>query len=494
MKKLTFYILMVTAIGTSCHHKNPDLDNLINSGEFTRAENLIDYMLKNNVELSDYEIAFLQKQKYDLKAVHYSYRLSYDDMFEAVKEEIIDVTNEDIQDWEKDNSLEYYIIDGEKRYFFNCVFDLLQVNKNAAKRAGITDKQSGDYDYAKYPMETIRATQKDNNFSKQIYVALSYLQDLDHIPRGKILKAWIPFIRENAFQTNIHIVEKNIKNVSLPKTDYPCSMIYFEHEVNNDYSSGEEWDRFFNNPEYDWMYSINKPEFVNDSTFLLQFVYSYTSRAYYNKIVPESLTKYNIDGADYKNYTLETVNNRFTNYLKDLSANIIGDETNEYQKAKLIYEWICRNITWTTPKTIIGDCAEYTARYKRGDCGSKSQLFISLCRINNIPARDQGGWLVRPNRNHAQHTWAQIYFEPYGWLPVDVTFGKALIDSENDQLKYFYFGNCTPHHLIIYDDASDILPKKKHPSLSGGGSQLGVFQWEKGDLEPNIKFDSYVVE
>jgi len=170
----------------------------------------------------------------------------------------------------------------------------------------------------------------------------------------------------------------------------------------------------------------------------------------------------------------------------------VGNETNNYLKAKRIYEWICKNIIWTAPKAVMGDYAEYTAKYKRGDCAAKSNLFISLCRINKIPARSQGGWVIKPGGFCAQHTWAQVYFEPYGWLPVDVTVGQALIDSKDERLKYFYFGNCTPYHLIIYDDEPEIIPHKKFQCLSGGGAQLGVFQWEGGDLEPFIKINSYV--
>ena len=95
----------------------------------------------------------------------------------------------------------------------------------------------------------------------------------------------------------------------------------------------------------------------------------------------------------------------------------------------------------------MGDRAEYSAKYKRGDCGAKSNLFISLCRLNSIPARSQGGWLIGPEGYRAQHTLAQVYFEPCGWIPVDATRGACLINHQDERLKYFYFGNCT--HIIL---------------------------------------------
>jgi transglutaminase-like putative cysteine protease len=124
--------------------------------------------------------------------------------------------------------------------------------------------------------------------------------------------------------------------------------------------------------------------------------------------------------------------------------------------------------------------------------GSKSNLFIALCRINHIPARSQGGWRVQPDGDHAQHSWAQVYFEPYGWMPVDATAGAHLINHKDERVRYFYFGNCTPYHLIIYDDDEELLPPKTFELLYGGGAQLGAFEWRGGDIEPNIRIDSHV--
>lgn len=143
-------------------------------------------------------------------------------------------------------------------------------------------------------------------------------------------------------------------------------------------------------------------------------------------------------------------------------------------------------------KACFGDNAEYTAKNRRGDCVAKSNLFISLCRINKIPARLQGGWRVRPDGDRAQHDWAQVYFEPYGWMPVDATATARLINHKDERVRSFYFGNCTPYHLIIYDDEPELLPIKVFEPIYGGGAQLGAFEWKGGDIEPNVRIDSHV--
>ena len=182
----------------------------------------------------------------------------------------------------------------------------------------------------------------------------------------------------------------------------------------------------------------------------------------------------------------------FSPYLKKLSGKIIGDEKNPYIKAKKIYAWVSKNITWAVQTPVLGNIPEFVAKYRRGDCGRKAELFIALCRLNGVPARSQGGWRIEPNGAHSNHTWAQIYFAQTGWIPVDADAGSHLINNNNPDLKYFYFGNRTPYRLIIYDDDTDFYPAKQYKCIYGGGMQLGVFQWEKGDIEPNIAISSHV--
>jgi hypothetical protein len=492
MQKTIILSSIVVLLIISCNTGTKNLDQLIHDGKFSKAIELIDLKLENKNKLSVGEIAVLQKKLYDIKSVINEYTLSYDDLYKQLKTQIPNLSAQDMKDWKDDYSLEYYLFEGEKKYYYNCIFDLFQVNKEASKRAEIRQDESSNSSVSEHPLETILSFENDSILSKKISIVLRYFQDVTDLPDKSVLRAWIPFARENKFQSNIKIINSSINKIELPKTNNLTSMIYFDHIIDKTYNSNSDWINYFTNPFKDWIKPMKKPPFVNDSTFVFQFIYEYESKAYYKHIYPEKIEAYKKSDVDNQPYTKETVNNQFTPYLKNLSQEIVGKETNHYLKAKKIYEWICENIIWTDPKPVLGDYAEYTARYKRGDCSAKSNLFISLCRINKIPAREQGGWLVRPNKKHAQHSWAQVYFEPYGWLPVDVTMGKSLINNPDKRLKYFYFGNCTPYHLIVYDDNPELFPEKTFNCIYGGGSQLGAFEWKDGDLEPYILFDSHV--
>jgi len=490
MRKTMILSAIVIVFIVSCINKTENLNRLIRNGEFSRAIKLIELKLQNTAALSTSEVKTLRKKLYGLKAVKREYTLTYADVYKELKAKIPDLSENDMKKWKKDYSLEYYVIDGKERYYDNAVFDLFLVNKEASKRAKIPEDKGSDA--SKYPLETITSFEKGSVLSKKIQISFRYFQNTGEMPDQSLLKAWIPYVRENKFQSNIRIVHSSINNIMVPKKDNLTSMIYFEKKIDKKHNSNAEWNKYFAKPLQNWIKPMKKPAFVNDSTFLCQFIYEYESKGYYKKVDPNDIEPYKTSDQNYKKYTKETISNLFTPYLKNLSKRIIGKETNDYLKAKMIYEWICRNVVWTDPKPVLGDYAEYTAKYKRGDCSAKSNLFVSLCRINKIPARVQGGWLVRPGGFHAQHSWAQVYFEPYGWMIVDVTIGTHLINHQDERVRYFYFGNCTPYHLIIYDDNPELLPAKDYECIYGGGAQLGAFEWKEGDIEPYIKIDSYV--
>jgi transglutaminase-like putative cysteine protease len=52
-----------------------------------------------------------------------------------------------------------------------------------------------------------------------------------------------------------------------------------------------------------------------------------------------------------------------------------------------------------------------------GHCWDKADVFVTLCRAAEIPARMVFGWLV----GTSGHVWAQVYLDGEGWVSVDAT-------------------------------------------------------------------------
>lgn len=61
----------------------------------------------------------------------------------------------------------------------------------------------------------------------------------------------------------------------------------------------------------------------------------------------------------------------------------------------------------------------------KGDCEEFSDLFITLCRINKIPARLVLGVIFIDEKNYNLHAWAEVYIPVYEqWVPFDVALNE----------------------------------------------------------------------
>lgn len=135
----------------------------------------------------------------------------------------------------------------------------------------------------------------------------------------------------------------------------------------------------------------------------------------------------------------------FTDYLKDLVKEIIGEETNPLLKAKLIYNYITTHVTYSYVRAYatLPCIPEYITTGLKGDCGLQALTFITLCRIAGIPATWQAGLYTTPE-TIGNHDWARFYVAPYGWLYADCSFGGGSYRAKNFERQDFYFGHLDP--------------------------------------------------
>ena len=108
-------------------------------------------------------------------------------------------------------------------------------------------------------------------------------------------------------------------------------------------------------------------------------------------------------------------------------------------------------------------------------------LLITLMRMNGIPARWQSGWTFTDGKYDDIHDWAEIYLAPYGWIPVDVTYGR--LASNDPSLKWLYLGGLDNYRIAFNDDFSrDFAPAKQHFRSDTVDSQRGEVEWDGGNL------------
>ena len=90
-----------------------------------------------------------------------------------------------------------------------------------------------------------------------------------------------------------------------------------------------------------------------------------------------------------------------------------AEESNPLVRARSIYNWMTENFLYShaVEYSTLKDISEYCLDRRRGDCGQLALLYITLCRINGIPARWQSGWWIFPG-GKTIHDWAEIYLQP----------------------------------------------------------------------------------
>ncbi|MCZ8511115.1 DUF4129 domain-containing protein [Paenibacillus filicis] len=143
--------------------------------------------------------------------------------------------------------------------------------------------------------------------------------------------------------------------------------------------------------------------------------------------------------------------------VKQLAADITKDAANPYDKAKKIEQYLQTNFSYTNkPDLTKGRSRDFVDRFlfemKEGYCDYYSTAMAVMARSIGLPSRwvkgyasgstaldqelmgfgaDQG--LIDPDaagvytvRNSDAHSWVEIYFTGYGWVPFEPTAGFTL--------------------------------------------------------------------
>ena len=435
------------------------LNKEIEDGNFSKASSMIDEIInKNNLTPEErYELAF---KKDRMNRIRLDFQKSAADVLEFVKKYYPDADAKTLEKWEKDGSLEYKIIDGQKFYFNRAAANLFRVNKEAKKLKEKVDGASlselNKYLLVYIPEAVKESKESNKSLVKKVVHKLDYTITLkpNEVPDGEIIRCWLPFPKEgHERQTDIKLLSVNSNEYTIADNDNLQRTIYFEKTAHKDEST------------------------------VFNMVLEVTNYSQLFKLNPDKIQPYDKESELYKTFTSERKPHIvFTKEIKELSGKIIGKEKDPYSKAKKIFEWISKNVPWAGAReySTIDDISQYCTLKGYGDCGIKSMLYITLCRYNGIPAKWQSGWMLHPGSVN-MHDWTEIYFNSYGWVPVDPDFGLQNFTNKDEQ--YFYFGGIDAHHLIINDDFSKPLyPEKIYPRSETVDFQRGELEWRGGNL------------
>jgi len=244
-----------------------------------------------------------------------------------------------------------------------------------------------------------------------------------------------------------------------------------------------------NNPNNVILYY--KVDLSPGESFDISFAYLITLSDTKVIINENNIGEYNVSDEIYVNYTkAEDKIESNDSLIISQAASIVGNETNPYRKAKLIYNWVASHLSYELMNEEKG--ALWALQNLRGDCSEYTDLFVALCRAAGIPARKVTGWAISDllypypglqlsYTDMPGHAWAEIFIPNYGWVPADPTWGDA---------GYYLWGQLDAAHITAIRGQNVSVSNNNFTEFSGL-----YYRWlGSGSVSDELSFSINVLE
>src|SRR5690606_33470105 len=141
----------------------------------------------------------------------------------------------------------------------------------------------------------------------------------------------------------------------------------------------------------------------------------------------------------------------FNEAIRLFSRQVVGEEKDPWRIAQKLYAAVDQ-VPWAGAReySTIGNISDYALHAGHADCGQQTLLLVTLLRLNGIPARWQSGMVWSDGDYSNLHDWGQLWIEPYGWIPMDVTTGR--LESADPDIAGFYLGGVDAYRIAFNDD------------------------------------------
>ncbi|MBP2132375.1 transglutaminase-like putative cysteine protease [Methanomicrobium sp. W14] len=352
---------------------------------------------------------------------------------ENMKSKIPGITDSEIGDW-LENSAQKIKSGGETLYFAGISQYYLYKNFKILQNMDILD--FGSIPGYAITDESTPDSGKNNPYINPIrYTGSEKLEvQKDLLPKNGTLKIWFPLPVETDSQRNV-----SVRNLSYP-----------EYVVKEPVTTGDIGYIYYEIPAEKIDGNLTIAADIKFTSYEQRFI-----------VDPERVEAYNKSSPEYIKYTASERNIEISGDIRDKAKKIVGNETNPYLMAQLIYDYITTTYPYSHAPHVNLDTVEpktpestYMFETGHGDCGTQSILFSALCRAVGIPARAIGGYQMLISGEPGTHFWAEYYIEGYGWVPCDITVADVAdwvntSDEKRDEFKKYYSSNLDPTRYII---------------------------------------------
>jgi transglutaminase-like putative cysteine protease len=436
------------------------IKQLIDRGDFAKAEKLL------RAQVADPSAPITSDAAIQLEILRRTRRdfpHTNQQVLAELNRSIPNVTQADVDRWREAGDLQYRLIDGEIRYFQRAVPNLFRFNAEA-KRRRVNAPVEKKFNVTALVEKLVGMSESSE--SPEIYpvkhhvrYTLSVHPHHPRVKKGAVVRAWLPFPQEYRQQREIKLVRSKPAEAHVASPQAPQRTIYFEQQIVD---------------------AKQPPQF--------EVEFEFVTSAYCPKLDPAKVKPYDVTSALYRENTAERPPHILcTPEVKELARQIVGDEKNPLQKARLIFRWVSKNIPWCAEQeySIIPSLGLKGLTARRGDCGVQGLSFITLCRAAGVPVRWQSGWQTKPG-DWNMHDWSEFYVEPWGWLPADASYGVR--EHADPRVRDFFCGHMDPYRLIVNLDYGRAL----EPPKTSFRSEPNDFQ--RGEVEVdghNLYFDEW---
>jgi hypothetical protein len=427
-------------------------------------------MALTNTSLLPAERKELEFELDRLERIKKDFPFTKEELFSETKKSVKGLTREEYERWIQEGRFDSREIDGQRLFMVVSVSNLfwrypeLAARRRPPKNTATVEKRH---------LETCRAIKqaalsehKPYVLPKRFEVTMSVTAGANVSPDGELLRAWLPIPREYPFQGDFDLLSSSAEVKHTDPEDNAIRSIYLEKKA-----------------------KTNKP-----TEFKIQ--YAYTAQGVWFEIKPDQVKPIDSRDPRLQEFTREAPHIVFSPEMRALSQQIAGSETNPYLKAKRFYDWIAENIKYSfaIEYSTIRNIGDYCRTKGYGDCGQEAFLFMTLCRLNDIPARWQSGWNTFPGAK-SNHDWTEIYLAPFGWIPVDpymgiyaMRYANHLSAEQKHELRDFYFGGLDQYRMSANGDHNQPLdPPKQSMRSDNVDFQRGELEWGNH----NIYFDKF---
>jgi transglutaminase-like putative cysteine protease len=432
----------------------------IDRGDFRGAETRIAAALAATTPAERRALAF---QRERMRRIRLDFTLDAAAAQAQVRKQIPDLTDAEFARWDEAGLLERMDIDGERRYFNRAPYNLFRLSAEARARRAQQTPFTGSPLEATHPhhRNVVRLAREQHATSVAPHrwrITQSLTVNADAVPAGEAIHAWIPYPRVIPGQQEaIHFVASEPALHRIAPTSALQRTAYFEKKA------------------------------VAGTKTRFSVTYEVTTYARHFDVDPDKVVATPSTPALAPFLVERAPHVVFTDDMRAFSRRVVGDERNPWRIAQKLYAAVDA-IPWAGAReySTISNIGDYTLHAGHGDCGEQTLLLITLLRLNGIPARWQSGMMFFDDGSASHHywnlhDWGQLYIAPYGWMPVDVTFGH--LEDADPAVAGFYLGGLDAYRVAFNDDyGRPLVPAKRHFRSETVDLQRGEAEWRGGNL------------